>query len=269
MGKRATSNIYDTLYGGKHMRGGALASSQYAATSASASMFELVVNKKVFLTKVFATLLTQLSISYYIMTRVHNNESVKHDTDDNRSQTKPLQDIVNFTHKPIGYLTLFMVSLGLIIAMALIPMSMVFKFSLFSLFSGVIGLLLSVSMRYVDPAFIEMGVVGAMGVFATFFLLGLFLLASGVVLGNMSGLVLLGALLLLIITRIVYFFTDAYSQSVRVFAIVTLSLFSAYIVYDTNRLLQKDYYGDYITGALEYYLDILNVFVSLVRYQQR
>lgn len=249
------------------MRGGSLAASQYANTTTS--MFELIVNKKGFLTKVFATLLTQLSISYYIMTRVHRNDSIKHDAHDNRSQSKHLQSIINFIHKPIGYFALFIVSLGLIVTMALVPMNMVAKFSLFSLFSGIIGLLLSVSMRYVDPAFIEMGVVGAMGVFATFFLIGLFLLASGVVLSNTTGIVLLGALLLLIITRIVYFFTEAYTQSVRVFAIITLSLFSAYIVYDTNRLLQKDYYGDYITGALEYYLDILNVFVSLVRYQQR
>lgn len=249
------------------MRGGASGSAQYTTTTTS--MFELIVDKKGFLTKVFATLLTQLSISYYIMTTLNNHDSKKEDADDNRSQSKQIQSIINFINRPIGYFALFIVSLGLIITMALVPMNMVAKFSLFSLFSGIIGLLLSVSMRYVDPVFIEMGVVGAMGVFAIFFLLGLFLLASGIVLGNMSGLVLLGALLLLIITRIVYFFTEAYSQSVRIFAIITLSLFSAYIVYDTNRLLQKDYYGDYITGALEYYLDILNVFVSLVRYQQK
>jgi FtsH-binding integral membrane protein len=41
-------------------------------------------------------------------------------------------------------------------------------------------------------------------------------------------------------------------------------LFSLYIIYDTNHILQREYYGDFITASMDYYLDILNVFVNLL-----
>ena len=45
-----------------------------------------------------------------------------------------------------------------------------------------------------------------------------------------------------------------------------LMLFSIYIVYDTNRILQKDYFGDFVTASLDYYLDIINIFIRLLSY---
>ena len=45
-----------------------------------------------------------------------------------------------------------------------------------------------------------------------------------------------------------------------------LILFSIYIVYDTNRILQKDYFGDFVTASLDYYLDIINIFIRLLSY---
>ena len=41
-------------------------------------------------------------------------------------------------------------------------------------------------------------------------------------------------------------------------------LFSVYIVYDTNNILQRDYGGDFITASLDYYLDIINIFSNLL-----
>ena len=37
-----------------------------------------------------------------------------------------------------------------------------------------------------------------------------------------------------------------------------------FIVYDTNKILQKDYYGDFVTASLDYYLDIINIFIRLL-----
>ena len=45
-----------------------------------------------------------------------------------------------------------------------------------------------------------------------------------------------------------------------------LVLFSVYIIYDTNRILQKDYFGDFVTASLDYYLDIINIFIRLLSY---
>jgi FtsH-binding integral membrane protein len=41
-------------------------------------------------------------------------------------------------------------------------------------------------------------------------------------------------------------------------------LFSVYIVYDTNIILQRDYGGDFISASLAYYLDIINIFSNLL-----
>ncbi len=63
-------------------------------------------------------------------------------------------------------------------------------------------------------------------------------------------------------------FTGGYSGFVKAMSMFGLGLFSLYIVYDTNRLLQRDYYGDFVTAALDYYLDILNIFLDLVNLGQ-
>ena len=41
-------------------------------------------------------------------------------------------------------------------------------------------------------------------------------------------------------------------------------LFSVYIIYDTNSILQRDYGGDFISASLAYYLDIINIFSNLL-----
>jgi FtsH-binding integral membrane protein len=59
-------------------------------------------------------------------------------------------------------------------------------------------------------------------------------------------------------------FMGSYSNFVKGFLIFGLTLFSVFIIYDTNQILQKDYYGDFITASMDYYLDIINIFVKLV-----
>ena len=41
---------------------------------------------------------------------------------------------------------------------------------------------------------------------------------------------------------------------------------SLFIIYDTNIILQRNYEGDFITASIDYYLDILNIFISLINY---
>ena len=50
---------------------------------------------------------------------------------------------------------------------------------------------------------------------------------------------------------------------VKSLAAIGIIVFSGYIIYDTNTILQRNYYGDFITASLDYYLDILNIFVKL------
>ena len=50
----------------------------------------------------------------------------------------------------------------------------------------------------------------------------------------------------------------------KIVSIISLFIFSLYIIYDTNNILQRNYNGDFITASLDYYLDVLNIFIDLL-----
>ena len=54
----------------------------------------------------------------------------------------------------------------------------------------------------------------------------------------------------------------------KIIATISIILFSFYIIYDTQTILQRDYYGDFITASMDYYLDVMNIFINLIDLQQ-
>jgi FtsH-binding integral membrane protein len=54
----------------------------------------------------------------------------------------------------------------------------------------------------------------------------------------------------------------------KFFSMVAILLFSMYIIYNTNQIMQRDYNGDFIRASLDYYLDILNLFLNLFSFNQ-
>ena len=59
-------------------------------------------------------------------------------------------------------------------------------------------------------------------------------------------------------------FTGTFNMLQKAFSFIGLIIFSIYIIYDTNSILQRNYYGDFITASLDYYLDIINIFLDIV-----
>ena len=99
------------------------------------------------------------------------------------------------------------------------------------------------------------------------FLFTLFLLMIGIEVNETFGLFLLISLIVMIIVLVVSHFMKNYSKYYKFFSGILLFLFSLYIIYDTTDILIRDYYnGDFITASLDYYLDIINIFVNLVRF---
>jgi FtsH-binding integral membrane protein len=49
----------------------------------------------------------------------------------------------------------------------------------------------------------------------------------------------------------------------KLLALIGILLFSMYIIYDTNKILQRDYKGDFIRASLDYYLDFINLFADI------
>jgi FtsH-binding integral membrane protein len=230
----ANSSIYNTLFGGIKSGGG---------KKDISDMLSLIVSKKEFFILIFANLIAQLGITYYIM------------------QKTPAAD-----KNAINFWILFGVQIILIFVLVLVPMPSWMKFLVFSVFSYTFGLSLARLKTKYDPAMIQAAIMGTIGIFGTMMAFGAFLIMSGIKLGYQFGLALLYALLLLIIVRIVFMFIPSSSGTKRYLTIFSLLLFSVYIIYDTNSILQRNYFGDFITASLDYYLDIINIFVNLLSY---
>jgi len=213
-------------------------------------LFKLISEKRVFFALILATLVSQLSITYYV------SENVKiEDEDEGTKETK------KFNSKLIGaYVAIFVI----ILILAFITMPPWLKFILFSLFSTAFGVILGYRKSGIDPGIVKTALVGTASIFVAMFAFGVALIASGIKLGFKFGLGLLIALFFLIIITIVQFFIPESSLLKKILVIGSLMVFSLYIMYDTNNILQRNYYGDFITASLDYYLDIINIFSGLL-----
>ena len=213
-------------------------------------LFKLISEKRGFFALILANLVTQLYITYYV------SENIKIEDEDEKNK-----DTKKFNSKLIGACIAAFV---LILILAFISMPAWLKFILFSLFSGAFGIILGYRKSGIDPAIIKSALVGTASIFVAMFAFGLALIASGIKLGLKFGLGLFFALLFLIIISIVQFFIVESSFLKKIIVIGSLMVFSLYIMYDTNSILQRNYNGDFITASLDYYLDIINIFSGLL-----
>ena len=110
---------------------------------------------------------------------------------------------------------------------------------------------------------IQHAMISAMSIFVTMFLIGAFMLLTGIKLGQQVGRILLVRLFLLILLRIIMG-----STQYKLLLILGIILFSIYTIYETNCILQKQYSGDFITASLSYYLDIINIFQKIVHWNK-
>ena len=212
-----------------------------------AQVFNLISEKRSFFALILANLLVQLYITYYV------SENLK--VDEEKKEAK------KFNSK---FIAACIASLVIILILALIPMPAWLKFIFFSLFSSAFGIILAYRKSGLDPNIVKTAFVGTASIFVTMFIFGLALIMSGIQLGFKTALVLLFALLALIIISIVQYFIVRSSFLKKLIVITSLLLFSVYIVYDTNSLLQRNYDGDFITASLNYYLDLINIFSALL-----
>jgi hypothetical protein len=211
--------------------------------------FSILTEKAGFLSSVFGTLSIQLIVvalvTYHLGQRSDMLAKVKQ-----------------------WYILYILAMFVIIIVLAFVPMHPLLKFTLFTVFSLLTGFSLAIATQKVSKEVIDASVKGTLAIFVVFVLLGLLIAASGI---NISwlGIALFFALLILIIVQIVFItIKDPSKKTQRVFAIIGLLLFSLYVMYDTYKILQRDYFGDFVTAALDYFLDIINIFLESVSYMQ-
>lgn len=210
---------------------------------------KLIQEKNSFLIMIFANLIVQLGITYYILVNT-----------DIQSLDKQKQ---KFFYK---YTFLMFLPLFILIIVMNLPMPLWLRFTTFSLFSAYMGFIMNFWKKLYGLDMINAVMFSVFGIFIAIIVLALGLLSFGIKLGNTFGIVLLFALLLLIISRIVFWFMGTYSLYSKMFAIFGICLFSVFILYDTHQILSRNYYGDFVTASLDYYLDFINLVSNFLNF---
>jgi FtsH-binding integral membrane protein len=210
-------------------------------------LFKLLYAKKVFFMLILINLLIQVAITYYVHINFNRVELTKDD--------KVRRLLIIGAH---------ILSFVFIIILDVVPMPNWLKFILFSLFSVTMGIILEDIKPYVDEETIRTAFIGSISIFVLLFAFGLALIASAIQLPYKIGIGLFFALLVLLISSIIQYFIYLSSILKKTLLGFTLLLFSVYVVYTTNIIVQRDYGGDFITASMDYYLELFNIFVALL-----
>lgn len=232
----ARSNLAKTFFGGGK------------SPQTGVNLFNLITSKKEFFIMIFINLIIQLGITYYVMEKTNIGQKPKTDNQDTKN----------------NIIMLCIIQIGLVIVLGFIPMPSWLKFIIFCVFSAIWGYLLSkVRLKFGEDN-VKMALLGTICIFSLMFVFGVGLILSGIKLGYKFELMLFYGLLLLLLFRITQIFISTSSLTNKILVIFSLLLFSIYVVYDTNKILQRNYNGDFITASLDYYLDIINIFTNLL-----
>lgn len=202
---------------------------------------------RTFLLFVLLLVIIQLSITYWVMNREHNPD--------------------------INIIFLFIISIIVVIILTTfhekIPAPA--QFALFTFFSYLFGLLfyqVKKSKQY-SPEIINEVILSTISVFVSMAIVGFLLLSLGIRLGFKTWIILVVGLLSIIISRIILLYTavnpdniDKLTTRHKLISAFGIFLFSGYVIYDTNIILQGKYYNknEHIQAALSYYLDFVNLF---------
>ncbi|XP_044500451.1 BI1-like protein [Mangifera indica] len=79
------------------------------------------------------------------------------------------------------------------------------------------------------------------------------------------GPILFTSLIILVLTSFMQMFFPLGSTTVAVYGGISALVFCGYIVYDTDNLIKRFTYDQYILASVTLYLDILNLFISILR----
>ena len=154
----------------------------------------------------------------------------------------------------------FLLSLVLIIALSFFPdIPMLFKLLLFTAFSVTMGLTSIAASTRISIDVIKVAIFSTIGVFIAMTVIGFVLTSMGIDLSFMS-LALLLALVAVVIASIVMMFVKVDKTIYKAFVILIIVIFSIFIAYDTNLMLQRKL--GVVDSALGLYLDMLNLFSS-------
>jgi hypothetical protein len=208
------------------------------------TLSKLIKGKEKFLISVYAILILQLTGTFVLLRAIRDHP-----------------DISAATKKYFWLLAI--TSLLLVILVSWLPLPTWAKLLVFTVFSVLIAGILNVAARRVSEEMVNQALVSTIAIFVAMSVFAIVLASFGVHLGWM-GVYLLAALIGLIIASVVSVLFSAAGKNNagarRIILIIGMILFSVFVVYDTNIILQKDYNQSAVDAALDFYLNFINLF---------
>lgn len=191
------------------------------------------MKKELLILKTMMMVIVQLLITYFIMTKTNIDMNWV---------------VLYLTHLIIGLIVIF------------IPLPFYTKFVLFilfSFFSGVMYSKLNLSSTQLRNVFIR----------TVLLYFGLIILSIGMIYLNLILNATHGTIVFMAITGIFLFglitlFDPQIKYNKKAYAIAIITMFSLFILYDTHYLLLRNT-DNIIAGAIDYYLDIVNISVQI------
>lgn len=210
------------------------------------SFVRLLKSKLRFVSSVYITLILQMIITFVIVYRFRNHTKLS-----------------NATRQ--SFWLYMLLTLGIIILLSIVKMPIWLKFLLLTVFSVVNGAMLHHVSRFIPVDIISQALTGTIAVFVLMTVFGFMLAATGIDL-SFLGLFLLGALVGLLAASIVALFIKNAGESrfYKTLLVIGLVLFSIYVVFFTNVMLQKNYNDDFVGAAIDLYLSFVNLFVRML-----
>lgn len=164
------------------------------------------------------------------------------------------------------FVVIFFISLFIVFLLNDNNMPFYQKFLLFTMFSVLNGFILIYFLNFIPYNVIMSSIVSTIYIFTILFIVSLIIAYLGFDLSFLF-VSLIFLLIVSIIISVIFLFIPPSEKQKRIYLSCLLILFMVFIVYDTNKIVlrYKNNSSYCIQGALDYYLDILNIFRFLIR----
>ena len=195
------------------------------------------LQKKIpFMAGVFGHLIFQIFVAYRAAEATSNNAYMK--------------DIARSNALLIG-----VIGLVILLLLTLLRLPIPVKVLLFTMLAYIAGMTLH-NVPNLQEALLE-----TVGIFIAMLVAGIFTVKMGYRL-DLLGQILFFSLLTILIARVINTYVRRRSETLVPSKIISI-LFALFVVYDTNKILQRNYGGNFVNASLDYFLDIINLIPSV------
>ena len=195
------------------------------------------LQKKIpFMAGVFGHLIFQIFVAYRAAEATSNNAYMK--------------DIARSNALLIG-----VIGLVILLLLTLLRLPIPVKVLLFTMLAYIAGMTLH-NVPNLQEALLE-----TVGIFIAMLVAGIFTVKMGYRL-DLLGQILFFSLLTILIARVINTYVRRRSETIVPSKIISI-LFALFVVYDTNKILQRNYGGNFVNASLDYFLDIINLIPSV------